>query len=57
MKQAKGTHRPLGKKGGVSAGLESGVASVEKYTAGQGVDITEKSQRPKPKGHGSIAAK
>jgi hypothetical protein len=57
MKQAKGTNRPLGTKGGCSAGMESGCAEVMSMKAGQGVEITEKSQRPKPANHGSIAKK
>ena len=54
---AKGTHRPLGTKGGEKAGLESGVAQVEKFTAGQGVEIVEKAQRPKPQAVDSAAVK
>lgn len=57
MKKASGTHRTMGKKGGESAGLESGLSDVQKCKAGQGVEITEKSQRPKAKSHGSIATK
>lgn len=57
MKQAKGTHRPLGTKKGATVGLESGVAEVKSHKAGMGVEITEKSQRPKAKSHGSIAMK
>lgn len=55
MKQAKGTHRKMGRKGGESAGLESGVAEVKSYKAAQGVEINSTTQRPKPKSHGSIA--
>lgn len=55
MKQAKGTHKSMGTKGGASAGLESGCADVQKYKAGQGVEITGGSQRPKPAKGGSIA--
>ena len=45
---SKGTHRQLGSKSGESAGLESGISKVEKFTAGQGPEIVEKTQRPKP---------
>lgn len=55
-RMAKGTHRPLGKKAGEKSGLESGLAGVEKFTAGQGVEIVEKTQRPKPRAVESIAA-
>ncbi len=54
---SKGTHRTMGTKSGESAGLESGISKVEKFTAGQGVEIVEKTQRPKPKATGSVAAK
>ena len=57
MKNAKGTHRPMGKKGGATAGIESGLSDVQKYKAGQGVDITEKSQRPKAASLGTISTK
>jgi hypothetical protein len=57
MKQAKGTHRPLGNVGGCTPGLESGVAEVQKHKAGQGVEITSGSQRPKPAKGGSVATK
>jgi len=46
----------MGKKGGTTAGLESGVAEVKSFTAGQGVEITSGSQRPKPVKGGSVAA-
>lgn len=55
MKQAKGTHKSMGKKGGTQAGLVSGVAEVQSHKAGMGVEVNEKSQRPKGKSHGSIA--
>lgn len=55
MKKAKGTHRPLGKTGGVSAGLESGVAEVKSLKESQGPARVEGSQRPKPEKLGSVA--
>lgn len=57
MKKASATHKSMGKKGGAEVGLESGVAHVEKYHAGQGVEVDSKSHRPKPQRHGSIAHK
>jgi hypothetical protein len=57
MKQAKGTNRPLGTKGGCSAGMESGCAEVMKIKASEGPEITSGSQRPKAANHGSIAKK
>ena len=57
MKQAKGTHRSMGKKGGETAGLESGVASVEKYKATEGQTTCSGTQRAKAEKHGSIAMK
>jgi hypothetical protein len=47
----------MGSKGGVTAGLESGVAEKMSYKAGQGPEITSGSQRPKPQKGGSIAMK
>jgi len=57
MKQEKGTHRSMGTKGGVTAGLESGVAEKMSFKAGQGPTICEGTQRPKPAKGGSIAMK
>ncbi|MDP1931905.1 MAG: hypothetical protein Q8L60_10650 [Gammaproteobacteria bacterium] len=57
MKQAKGTHRSMGTKGGVTAGMESGVAETMSLKAGQGPDITKDAQRPKAVKGGSIAMK
>jgi len=57
MKQAKGTHRPMGSKGGSSVGLVDGVSEVQKHKAGQGIEIVSDSQRPKAQKHGSIAMK
>lgn len=57
MKQAKGTHRSMGTKGGVTAGMESGVAEKMSFKTGQGVEITKDAQRPKPVKGGSIAMK
>ena len=54
-KKASGTHRPLGSKSGASAGLESGVAEVKSFTAGQGVTTCAKTQRPKAEKAESIA--
>jgi len=56
MKQASGTHRPMGSKGGESAGLESGVAEVMKIKK-ETIAITESTGRPKPVKNGSIAMK
>lgn len=56
-KTTSGTHRPMGKKGGASAGLVNGVAEVHSYKAGQGVEVVEKTQRPKAVKGGSIAMK
>lgn len=55
MKKASATHRSLGKTGGASAGLESGVAEVAKV--GKTEPETCKSDRPKPQSHGSVATK
>ena len=61
VRQDKGTHKSMGKKGGASAGLEDGVASVDKFKAGMGQNICEGSdggtQRAKPEDLGSIANK
>jgi hypothetical protein len=57
MKQAKGTHRPMGTKGGCSAGMESGCAEVMSYKAGNSVETVAKNDRPKPVKGGSIAMK
>lgn len=57
MKQAKGTHRSMGRKGGASAGLDSGLSATEKFKAGQGIEVNSKTQRPNKVGHGSIAVK
>ena len=57
MKMAKGTHKSMGTKGSASAGLESGIAEKMSYKAGQGVEITSGSQRPKAVKGGSIAMK
>jgi hypothetical protein len=57
MKQAKGTHRPMGSKGGATVGLVDGVSEVQKHKAGVGVEMTTDSQRPKAQKHGSIAMK
>lgn len=56
-RKASGTHRSMGKTGGTTAGLESGVAEVKSHKAGQGVAITQGAQRPKPVKRGSIAMK
>lgn len=57
MKKASGTHKSMGTKGGTTAGLESGVAEVQSMKAGEGIEVDSKTQRPKPKSHGSIAMK
>ncbi len=57
MKQEKGTHRTMGTKGGVTAGMESGVAEKMAFKAGQGVEICSGTERPKPASRGSIAVK
>lgn len=57
MRKASGTHRSMGTKSGATSGLESGLSEVQKYKAGQGVEINSKSERPKAKKHGSIAMK
>lgn len=57
MKQAKGTHRSMGSKGGATAGMESGVAEKMSFKAGQGAEIVSGSQRTKPVKGGSIAMK
>lgn len=57
MKSAKATHKSMGKKGGVSAGLESGVAetmSIDRKPASHEVGDTG---RVKPQPNGSVAAK
>lgn len=53
MKNETGTHRSMGKKGGTTAGLESGVSSVEAIK--QSVPDLAKDTRPKASKHGSIA--
>ena len=53
MKMEKGTHRSMGKKGGTTAGLESGVAEVQKVAEEKPSLAAD--TRPKPKKHGSIA--
>ena len=53
-KQAKGTHRSMGKKGGASAGLEAGIAETQKVGK-TGPDEVSGSHRPKAQKHGSIA--
>tara|TARA_R110000765_G_scaffold195825_7_gene301306 strand:+ start:7352 stop:7531 length:180 start_codon:yes stop_codon:yes gene_type:complete len=55
MRKASGTHRSMGKKGGVTPGLESGVAETMKV-GNTNPDEVSGSQRPKPQKHGSIAA-
>jgi len=55
MKQESGTHRPMGKKGGTSAGLESGVAEVQAIK--QSSPDLAKDVRPKAVKLGSIAMK
>ena len=55
MKKEKGTHRSMGKVGGASEGLENGLASVEKFKTGKGVEICKGTERPKAKKGGSIA--
>lgn len=57
MKQAKGTHKSMGSKGAVSSGLADGIAETMSHKAGQGVEITSGSQRPKAVKGGSIAMK
>lgn len=57
MKQAKGTHRSMGTKGGVTAGLESGVAEKMAFKAGTGPETCKGTDRPKPVKGGSIAMK
>ncbi|MFG6159629.1 hypothetical protein ACGTNG_12555 [Halomonas sp. 1390] len=56
MKKQKGTHRSMGKTGGVQAGLESGVASTEKV-GNTNPDQVGSTGRVKPQSHGSIATK
>lgn len=62
MHSAKGTHRSMGKKGGASAGLESGLSDVQKFKTDEGQKVCEDgsnagTQRAKPEKLGSIAAK
>lgn len=52
--KAKGTHRSMGKKGGVTAGLEAGVAETQ-AVGKTGPDEVAGSHRPKAQRHGSIA--
>ena len=55
-RMAKGTNRPLGKVSGAQSGLEAGLSAVEKFsTYDAGIDIVEKSQRPKQASVESIA--
>ena len=53
-KQAKGTHRSMGKKGYGETGLESGIAETQKV-GNTSPEEVKGSQRPKPQRHGSIA--
>jgi len=58
MRQAKGTHKSMGKKSGEKSGLVSGVAEKQSHKAGMGVEINDgasATQRPKSAHHGSIA--
>jgi len=57
MKKAKGTHKSMGTTSGYSTGLESGIAEKMAFKAGQGVEITSGSQRPKAVKGDSIAMK
>jgi hypothetical protein len=56
-KNASGTHRSMGSKGGASVGLVDGVAEVQKHKAGQGVEVSDMTQRPSKAKSGSIAMK
>lgn len=56
MKQAKGTHRSMGKKGGATVGLESGVAETQKVGSTQPDEVSG-SQRPKAQRHGSVSTR
>jgi hypothetical protein len=59
-KSASGTHKSMGRKGGTTAGLESGVAEVQSYKAEQGVEVNDgmsATQRTKAAHDGKIAMK
>jgi len=57
MRKASGTHRSMGKMGGVKPGLDSGVTESMKIPKDSGPDTVSGSQRPKAQKHGSIASK
>ena len=56
MSKASGTHKSMGKKGGASAGLESGIAETMKVTKPESKEVGN-TGRVKPSKHGSIAMK
>lgn len=54
MKETTATNAKLGKKGGASAGLESGIAEVKSMKAGQGIEVCAGTERAKPQHHGKV---
>jgi len=55
VRKASATHKPMGKKGNSTAGLESGLSEVQ--DVGKTQPEETKAQRPKPQMRGSIAKK